>query len=80
MINEVVQDESLFALSGMFVEIFDSALLEHRPGLEGLVRLLHAVFEFFEHLLPAIWVGSLVLVHCLDEGHVEVCGAELALL
>ena len=59
--------------------MFDGALLEHGPRLEGLIRLLHALFELFEHLLPSIWVGLLVIVHRLHECHVEVLRGELAL-
>ena len=64
----------------MFIDVLDCALLEHCPGLERLIRLLHAAFKLFEHLLPAVRVRLLVIVHRLDERHVEVLRRKLTLV
>ena len=54
--------------------------MEHSPRFEWLVCLLHAVLEFFKHLLPPVGVGLLVIVHRLNECHVEILGRELTLV
>ena len=60
--------------------MFDSALLEHSPSFQRLVCLLHALLEFLKHLLPALRVCLLVVVHGLDESHVEVLRREFTLV
>lgn len=60
--------------------MFDRALLKHCPRLQRLISLLHALLELLKHLLPALWVCLLVVVHGLDESHVEVLGREFTLV
>ena len=69
-----------FTAATLLLNVVDGALLEKGPRLERLIRLLHALFELFEHLLPSVWVGLLVVIHRLHKRHIEVLRGKLTLL
>lgn len=71
---------ALATAASLLLNVLDCALLEKGPCFERFVSLLHALFEFFEHLLPPVRIGLFVVIHRLDKRHVEVLRGKFALL